>query len=244
MLRLQRISHALLRPSARVWHAAQLDRWQAIPRPHDDPIVDVPGADADRVLLIGDGAACGYGVVSHHLALPGALARRLAHATGRGSRVEVVTHPRLFVGELRVELERLELRGMDAIVVTTGIGDACRLTSIRSWQRDVRAAVDAVAAHARRDTPMLWLGIPTVRAVPVFRGVTARVIEHHATLLNQHTETLLESHPRARYVPFEPDPHRDGERHRSAATFSRWADLITPSLQRALQEQHDGPVAK
>ncbi|WP_100364298.1 hypothetical protein [Diaminobutyricimonas aerilata] len=238
------MTHALLRPSARVWHATQLDRWRAIPRPHDDPIVDVPGDDADRVLLIGDGAACGYGVVSHHLALAGALARRLAHATGRGARVEVVTHPRLFVGELKIELERLELRGMDAIVVTTGIGDACRLTSIRSWQHDVRGAVDAVVAHARRDTPVLWLGIPSVRAIPVFRGVSARIIEHHAALLNRQTRMLLDDHPRAQFVPFEPDPHRDGERHRSAATFSRWADLVTPSLHRALDEQVEGPVAK
>lgn len=244
MLTLERMLHVSMRPAARAWYAAKMDQWQVVPRPEDDPQVVVPGPDTDRILLIGDGPAVGYGVVSHKLALPGALARRLSHDTGRGAHVEVAPDPWLIMGALPEALNRRNLRGTDAVVITTGVGDACRLTSVRAWRRGIREALDAVERRGRRDTHVFWLGMPPVAAIPVLRGPFARIVQHHATLLNHSTATSLAGHPRATFVPFEAEPHRDGERHRSAATFARWAELIVPVLHRALDEQVRGPVTK
>ena len=60
-------------------------RWRSLVaslpvRPVDEPVSHAPGLDPDRVLLIGNGLAVGWGVLIHDLALPGFLSRALSAA--------------------------------------------------------------------------------------------------------------------------------------------------------------------
>jgi hypothetical protein len=78
----------------RLARRAQLARVAAVRarlvRPLDGRQGSVAGRRPLRVLLIGSGPVVGWGVGSHDLALPGAVARSLAAAPHRGAGVEVV----------------------------------------------------------------------------------------------------------------------------------------------------------
>ena len=74
-----------LRPLMRSWVRQVFRNLADVPRPLDDPRAHASGVDSDRILLFGGGAAVGWGVLSHNLALPGSLARALSDLTGRGA---------------------------------------------------------------------------------------------------------------------------------------------------------------
>ena len=57
---------------------------QGLARPADSPQAFVAGRSSLRVLLAGSGPVVGWGVGSHDLGLPGAVARAVAATTGRG----------------------------------------------------------------------------------------------------------------------------------------------------------------
>src|SRR4051812_22077779 len=79
-------------PLIRLWLFAMMTGIRRAPRPEGTPVVHATGADPDRILLVGNGPALGFGVVDWDLSLAGYLARRVATGTSRGVDVKVIAH--------------------------------------------------------------------------------------------------------------------------------------------------------
>lgn len=209
-------------------------------RPLDEPVGHAPGLDPNRVLIIGNGLAVGWGVLLHDLALPGYLARALTAATGRGSEVRAHADPDLRIATAAKSLDGLKLVAYDAVVVLIGASDAFRMISPRRWSHQMALLLRALE-NGSGSTPILIVGIPPLSTIPFFRTRPDGLIDRWARHLNSITRKLCDAHPTIRYVPPEwtsvtqnEGPSSSPERYRSPEEYrlvtAHIADFLLPLL--------------
>ncbi|MDQ1577002.1 MAG: hypothetical protein QOH55_2152 [Microbacteriaceae bacterium] len=216
----------MLIPVMRAWAAAMTRELEGLPRPLDVPRARSGGIDSDRILIFGGGPAAGAGVLSHDLALPGSLARALTARTRRGAHVDVVPVPRMTIGSALAELEGLDLKRYDAIVVTLGANDARNLTSIDLWRRKLSAVLGMLSDDSVTTAQIFVVGIHPIRAIPAFNYMLGSVADRHGRALNRVTAELCATLPRITYVPLPAPPHPSPGRFRTARDYQSWAELL------------------
>ncbi|UTT61762.1 GAF domain-containing protein [Microcella humidisoli] len=188
----------IARPFMSAWAAWRDDELSSMPRPSGLPRAVADGPSADRILLIGSGPAVGWGVASHDLALPGALARALRATTGRGAIVDVIADPQMTAANLAGVLVGTRLDRYDAVVTTVGTNDALHFTTPLEWRRRIARALDLWSSRARGGTTLLMVGIIPLRLLPTFTGVAARSVDRLSLVLNRVTDEIVEQHPTVR----------------------------------------------
>ena len=179
-------------------------RWRSLVaslpvRPVDEPVSHAPGVDPDRVLIIGNGLAVGWGVRIHDLALPGFLARALNAATGRGSEVRAYIDPDIKIATAQRALSAPNLASYDAVVVVIGASDAFQLISPRRWAHHMAVLFRALEESAGA-APILIVGIPPISSIPFFRTRPGGIIDRWARHLNSITRKLCDAHRTISYV--------------------------------------------
>jgi lysophospholipase L1-like esterase len=230
-------------PLMRGWVRAAEAGLEHTPRPLDAPQAHSPGTDSDRVLILGAGPAVGWGVLSHDLALPGSLARALSARTGRGADVDVVASPRITIRSASNELDAMKLWRYDAIVLTLGANDALALKSLRSWRSGLSALLRNVK-EASPATQVFVLGIQPIRSISVFNCALGAVADHHARELNRASANMCVKLRRTTFIPLTAAPSPTPGRHRSAADYVHWAELLAANISTNLEAEgvHRGDV--
>ena len=165
---MSRRTDRLIAPLLRAW-GRLADTSNAVPHPEDAPRAHSPGRDLDRVLLFGSGPAMGWGVMSHQIALPGALARALSVRSGRGTDVDVVADPKVTARNAIGRLSAITLTAYDAFVVSLGVNDSLALLPVNTWRRQLVGLVDALRMQAPPRTRIVLLGIPPIRSIATCR---------------------------------------------------------------------------
>ena len=225
---------ALVRPFMRAWVASAEVDLDSVPRPRDKPQVHASGLDSDRILLVGSGPAVGWGVLSHGLSLPGALARGLSARTGRGADVDVVPDPKMTAASAIRLLEENKLWRYDAVVLIVGINDAIGVTSPRAWRRSMSALLRYAERASSQGTRIFVVEIPPIRSLRVFDRLPGRLAERHARALNRLTAEIVRDLERTELVPFEPISIPTPNRYRSPEEYRNWADLLVPAIAKSL----------
>lgn len=216
-----RITTKLARPFVRLWLVTANEGWARLPRPTGSPHASAPGEDPLRILLVGNGAAVGYGVLLHELALAGRLAVQLATVFDRGVFVDVVPDGGMTARRCLDELSQRNLFRYDAIVTTIGVNEALGLMSTAEW-------ASAVELIAQRPAPIYMVAIPPMQAIREFPWLVRVLADRHARILNKLTADACERHHSATFVPFAPRNNADRARYRSWQTYDAWAKLIVP----------------
>lgn len=225
-------------PVMRAFVAAQTLAYNLVPRPMDAPQAHSPGTDSDRILIFGSGAAVGWGVLSHDLALPGALARALSARSGRGVDVDVVASPSITVSTAVRELAGLRLWRFDAIVVTLGARDATNLMSIRVWRRELSALLQLLERDSSRTTHIFVLATQPIRSLPAFNSPLGSVAARHALALDRATAEVCSTLRRTTLVAMTAAVTEVPERYRSSAAYRDWAELLADSMAAILDAEH------
>jgi lysophospholipase L1-like esterase len=221
----------------RAWSVGAVHRLEHVPRAQDAPQAHSAGIDSDRVLVFGAGPAAGWGVLSHDLGLPGAIARALTARTGRGADVDVVSNPRITVRSAVRKLEGLRLWRYDAIVVALGVNDAVNLTSLRSWRRELSEVLRVLERESSRSTHIFIVGVHPIRSIPVFDSALGSVADRHAQALNRETARLCAESPRTIFVPLTTAQPSTRDRFRAAADYRHWAELLTAEMVALLEAE-------
>ena len=200
---------------------------QALVRPTDSPQAFVAGRRSLRVLLAGSGPVIGWGVSSHDLALPGALARALAATTGRGVVVDVAAHPSAGVRRVAGMVHAAGAGRYDLVVLSATVADAIRMVEPRRWGAHVAALLREV--RAATDGPVVWLGAQPIRSLPPFDDEFRDFVQQHAERLNRAAEAACAA-TGATFLPLPASPTPEGGRHRSPADYLHWARCIADAL--------------
>lgn len=224
-----------VRLAVRGWWGARRGMLDSIPQPNDLPRASAPGPEPGRVLLIGNGPVAGLGVTSHELALPGHLARQIAALTQRGVELQLIEHKDLTIGNAARYFRDESTDDYDLIVCMVGSPDAVYLTTVDEWH-DHLSRLLGHFVHSAPRAGILAVGIPPTSALRLVPGVAAAVIDARVIELNEVTLDATSLWAGADYLPFSPPAEPDGDRHRSAATYGRWAALIAPHAARLLED--------
>ncbi|MCU1509184.1 MAG: diguanylate cyclase [Glaciihabitans sp.] len=221
-------------PVLRAWVASKTGEVNRLPRPVDAPESHSIGFNSDRVLIFGGGPAVGWGVLSHEIALPGALGRALSSRTGRGADVHVAAVPQLKVGSAVNELSRIKLHCYDAIVVTLGVNDAGALTSLAAWRRDLTNTLRLIARQSSSVSRIFVAGVHPIRSIPVYNGPLGSIADAHARKMNAISAEVCSLEPRATYVSLTAPQQSSTFRSSDAMSYLHWgeelADRMAPQL--------------
>lgn len=220
---MQELVRSALIPVMRGYGATLARRLQGIPCPVDAPEAHSAGIDSDRILLLGSGLAVGWGVVSHDLALPGALARELSARTGRGVDVDVVSDERMTATSGLIAARSRRLSRFDAVVVALGLNDAVGLTAPRRWRAELTALLGHLEHATSRSTEIVVVAIPSLVGMLGVDTALGRVADGHAAELNGITAEVCARLPRTTYLPFDPQRSARLHVHCSAAEYRLWA---------------------
>jgi hypothetical protein len=126
--------YELLRPVMRAFYARAMAGSGGAPKPSDAASLPAEGADPDAILLLGNGPAHGWGVVTHQLSLTGHLGRAVAARTERPCAVTFIGDETMNVSSALAWIGDHDVTAYDAVVVVLGINDAVRLTRVPVWR--------------------------------------------------------------------------------------------------------------
>lgn len=213
-----------------------------VPRPTDDPRSHASGIDSDRILLLGAGTAVGWGVASHDLALPGSLARALSTLTGRGVDVDVLAGPNFVAVHAIRRLHSVDLARYDAILLTYGLHEASRLSSLADWGRDLDALLDYLADVVSPHTELYVLGLRPTAGDTRYDGILGPYLARHQTAMNQGTSRICDARSRVTFIPFDPPRTAEGASHRSAAGYRESAAMVAAHIAPALISEFRRPA--
>jgi hypothetical protein len=226
----------------RAWVASKSGEVDRLPRPRDAPESHSMGVDSDRVLIFGGGPAVGWGVLSHEIALPGALSRALSRRTGRGADVYVVPVPLMKVGSALHELSRMKLDRYEALVLTLGVNDAGALTPLASWERDLTSTLQMMGRRSSLNSRIFVAGVHPIRSIPIYDSPLGSLADAHARKMNTITAQVCSQMPRATYVPLSAPEPCSPIRFRSAMSYRHWAEELADGM--APQLDAERPMVK
>lgn len=225
-------------PVMLAWMSTLERKFRGIPLPDDAPQAHSPGIDSDRILIVGGGPAVGWGVFSHTLALPGALARALTTRTGRGADVDVTARSSMTPHSAPEHIDFANLWRYDAVVLTLGVADAGRLTSTRAWRRDLTALVEQIQDASSLGTEVFLAGIAPLATIPAFSGPLGTLAGRQAVELNAVSEDVCAGIDRLTFIGLPGTPVAVSGRFRSAADYEVWADVLAERMAGPLKPLH------
>lgn len=171
-----------------------------MPRPEDAPRAHAPGIEPDRILVFGNGAAVGWGVRSHDLALPGHLARQVSGLTGRGVDVDLVADPIITVATAARLIPEPRLATYDAIVIVIGMSDALRMTSVRTWRRHLADLLDRFTAARDDGAGVFVVGLLPPSSLKIFSLREGNAADASAARLNAVSQELCDEREGVHFV--------------------------------------------
>jgi hypothetical protein len=240
-----RLVNALGRPFLRIWLASAEMSAPWLPRPEnphggaDGVAVDspAPSHDADRLLLVGNGAAVGYGVLSHDLALPGHLGRQLTAATGRATHVTVIADGSMTWGSALGVLREANLESFDAVMLTVGVNEALGLSSAAQLERASAGVLDYLASPAAPKLTTFVVGVPPLKSISLTPRFVEWLVDGHSAVINERLRSACAGRERVVFIPFAPTANRDIRRYRSTETYRDWAGLLVPAAAAGLARE-------
>jgi hypothetical protein len=233
----------VFRPIVGLWALSVGRATALLPRPPGSAQVYTPGAESDRILLLGSGPAVSWGVLHHELGLAGVVANGLAQLTGRGVDLLVAADPQMTVPRAIENLADLRLERYDAVVATLGVNDAVELVELGAWRDQVSAFLLATLKALPTGSRLVMIAIPSIKSLGVFRGPLGAVVGAHANAMNSITREVCAQHPRSDFVelPLLPaEPHR----HRSTRGYEVWGRGIAAAMASTMPSvRHERPVS-
>jgi hypothetical protein len=224
------VVRVLARPGVQLWLTSTALARAAIPQPEGETVIHTAGTNPARILLVGSGAAIGFGVFSHELALAGHIGRQLSSLTGRAMDVDVVVEREMTIATIRDRLARQPIARYDAIVITVGLIEALTFVPAAAWRSGLDATIDYIQSLAHEEQEIFVIAVPPLGALQRYPAPIRVLGGRHARLLNEQTRELSQRRRRVTYLPFEASASQETDRFRGSATYARWAELIAPAI--------------
>jgi GAF domain-containing protein len=226
------------------WTRGVLRSLASVPRPGDDPRVHASGVESDRLLLFGGGAAVGWGVLSHDLGLPGSLARKLSTLTRRGTDIDVRASPEFRASTAIRDLARVDLARYDGIILTLGLSELLSLDSARSWRQHLDELLDHISEQSSSQAQIFVVGVQALTQITAYDRFMAPLMSYHRAAINRASALATAHRVGVTFIPFDPPPGRDGNRHRTHNQYLEFAAILAPPIAAALDrvfEQSHAP---
>jgi hypothetical protein len=172
--------------------------------PVDESAGRVPGPSPERVIVIGEATAVGYGVLTHELGMAAQFARQLSVSSGRGVDWSSTALPDNMIGSAPALVREMaaQIATADVVIVVVGIVDTLSLTTSTAWGRHLAETLDELISHARPGAHILVPEIPPLSSAGAIPPLVRWASSHQARLLNSVSASVVALRPRVRTVGF------------------------------------------
>lgn len=199
-------------------------------RPRDAPWGHAPGRDPDRVLLIGTGPAVGWGVTTHELALPGALARALAVLTDRGCDVDLIAELGMDITGVCLVVNERDLLRYDAVVLMVGMNEALRLTAVHKWCSGMSNVLSTLRKNLPVESEIIVVGASPLRSLAVPGSRVGALKVKRALMLDRATFELCAKDQRTTFLSLPGLSAPSSKNIPESLQYVQWANVIGESL--------------
>jgi len=230
---------ALLSVATKLSERSRVNDCGSGPRPLSHEMVRSSGPSPFRLLLIGGGAAVGYGVLSHDLALAGHLARGVTEVTGYGIDMDVMAEVDLRCRDLSALTADVDLERYDMVLVSLGAQDVVDFLPPATFSEAVENLLDGIRAGVGRAVPVGVIAVPKVSNVLHLDPLLARAVDHRAEEFNGLLAALCASRPDFTVLPFAQDGDAVPCSERDSTTYHRWAEPMIAPIARSLDTVYD-----
>jgi len=178
-----------------------------------------------RALVLGDSAAAGVGCVSQQEAVTGHWVAALS--SKHEVHWQLVAQSSLTcAGVLQLlKTTTLEFDKVDVVLVSIGVNDVTRRTSVRQWQQDLSALTQYLIHHLGATT-IIYTALPPMHKFPALPQPLRMFIGNQAKRLNQalqaHCTQQANTHYLAFEVPFKEEYMAGDGYHPSAKAAALW----------------------
>jgi len=216
------------RALVRAWLSSKESELEATPRPANSADQRLPGPNPMDILVVGGGAAAGWGVSTHELGFTGALARRLRGATQRGVHVRTAIDVGVSIADAP-DLVRASRGRFDELrVVVLGVTETFRMVEPAAWRDDIERVLDALEPSAEH--PAVLVGIQPISSIPVYHGGLSHWLDRHAAALNRQTAAAA-ARPHVAFAPLPAPPRVSISRYRGPADYDFWATRVVDAAE-------------
>ncbi|MFD1722353.1 GDSL-type esterase/lipase family protein [Amnibacterium endophyticum] len=224
----------LLRVLLRAWYVRRLRALQNVPAPEAAALRRAAEGDADRVLLIGNGFAHGWGTRSHGLALPGQLEAGLARRSGRRTVVEFVGAEIMNLAAVVPWIREHPLGEYDLILLVLSLNDALRLTSVQDYEAQMRRLVDELRTRRRPGARVVVAGIHPVHDLQGYGGLIGRLTQRRVEELNAAVASVLTGLDGIEFMELPAPVPEPGRPHGSPSMYAEWSAAFSETCGRHL----------
>jgi lysophospholipase L1-like esterase len=236
-----RIALALLAPL--LWVQGKYVRrvTPRLPEPHGARTGTQGTGQPLRLLVLGDSAAAGVGVMQQSDALTGQL---IAQLTQRHPQAALTWHLHATTGhtlaQVQHDLAQLQGQTFDVVVLSVGVNDVTALNSPTRWQQQYQHLLNQLtqqfgAAH------IICSALPPMHAFPALPQPLRWVMGQRAQHFNRVLRQLTQQHPHAQYLdlalPMTTGFMASDGFHPSKQAYQVWASAIAQQM-----EQHTPPA--
>ena len=163
-----------------------------------------------RLLAVGDSIIAGVGATNYPSSITGQTAAALANVLGR--RVSWEAHGlngAKTATVLEDMLPRAVPRPADAILVSVGVNDVTKLTSVSRWSRDLQDLVAALRRHSPAAL-IVMIGLPPMGHFPALPQPLRALIGMRARHFDEVLRDIVAASNQLIHIPlhFVPDPEQ------------------------------------
>lgn len=217
------------RPLLRAWYVWEGRRLAGIPRPLDRAFASAPGSAPLECVAFGSGPLAGWGVATHQLGLPGAIARSLARRFSRGVTVRGDLDPALSAASMPSRLAELPWASAQVGILSFGPGEILTRGGLAAWRRSLGTLIAGVQRRMPVGSAIVVIGIPLLSDLPWLRGPGRPVMRRQIPRFNDAAREICAA-AGVRFVIL-PDPGPAGRNeYRSAAHYTLWGEVIASSV--------------
>lgn len=213
------------------------------PRQGSAPVADTSATERKmNVLVLGDSAAAGVGCETQNQGVAGQWVAQLS----RDAQVhwQLLAKSSLTCGQVlqMLKQQRLEHDHYDVVLISVGVNDVTRRTTVAQWQADLAALTDYLTVHVKAKL-ILYTALPPMHKFPALPQPLRWIVGRQAKQLNRHLQAHCDQHRATQLlafeIPFEAKYIAADGYHPSPHAAKLWAEGAA-SMWRSLCAQENG----
>jgi lysophospholipase L1-like esterase len=185
-----------------------------------------------RILHAGESTVAGVGVEKIESGLTVQIAQELNKSSQREIQWQIHGVNGIKLKELLESLKNNPPERCDIALISMGVNDTSKLTSLGNWNKCVTQAIHLLQPVTRG--PIIFTQVPPMMQFPALPAPLKYFLGLRSTILDLALKKACNKHPNVYYVGSEPkvEAHfmaKDGY-HPSAQGYSEWAKTIAPEI--------------
>ncbi len=189
-------------------------------------------APSIRLLHLGESTVAGVGVKDIQQGFTANLAYSMSQKTNQQIHWQALGVNGVCLRDLLTLIEQQPLKPCDVALVSMGVNDTTKFTSIKNWRTQINSTIAQLLTITQG--PVVFTQVPAMMQFPALPAPLKYFLGLRSTILNRELKQICKQYPRVHFVASLPAitpllMAEDGY-HPNAQGYKEWAYDISPKI--------------